>query len=138
MSTGKAYSLDLRKRVIAMVSAGTMLKDIAILFNVNLKTIYKWRKQFEEIGNFAPKTGYQRGHSHKIVDFDAFKNFVKENSDLTLKEMAEKFGNVSPQTIMRGMRRINFTFKKNNLDIKNAMKKKEQNSKKKFQKLIPQ
>ena len=138
MSTRKAYSVDLRERVIAMANGGTPLKAVAALFKVNVKTIYNWRQQFKETGSFAPKTGYQKGHGKKIVDLEAFKIFVEENSDLTLKEMGAKFGGVSQQTIMRGMRNINFTFKKNNSAMQNVMKKKEQNFKKKFRTLIHQ
>ena len=40
-----SYSIDLRKRVIEAVNKGMLqLKEIAALFNVNVKTIYKWRK----------------------------------------------------------------------------------------------
>jgi transposase len=126
MNTGKAYSTDLRKRVMSAVNENILkLKDIAERFKVNVKTIYDWRKQFKKTGNISPKTGYQKGHSHKITDLDAFKKFVEENSDLTSKEMAEKLGNVSPQTVLNRMKDINFTFKKNNSSMKNAMKKKD-------------
>jgi transposase len=128
MSTGKTYSMDLRERVIEAVNKGIwQLKEIAKLFNINVKTIYKWRKNLEKTGTVAPKTGFQKGHSHKITDLDAFKNFIKENPDLTLKEMAQKFGNVSPASIRRALKKINFTRKKNNSAIKNVMKKKEKN-----------
>jgi transposase len=128
MATRRAYSIDLRERVIEAVNKGIwQLKEIAKFFNINVKTIYKWRKILEITGTLAPKTGFEQGHSHKITNLDEFKNFVTENPDLTLKEMAQKWGNVSPQTIGRSLKKINFTLKKNNLAIKSAMKKKENN-----------
>ncbi len=128
MSTGKTYSMDLRERVIEAANKGIwQLKEIAKLFNINVKTIYKWRKKLETTGTVAPKTGFQKGHSHKIINLDEFKNFIQENPDLTLKEMAQKLGNVSPTAIGRALKKINFTRKKNNSAIKNVMKKKEKN-----------
>lgn len=121
-----SYSIDLRERVIEAVNKGIwQLKEIAEFFNINVKTIFKWRKKLELTGTLAPETGFAKGHSHKITDLDEFKNFVKNNPDLTLKEMAEKWGNISPATIGRTLKKINFTLKKNNLATESAMKKKE-------------
>ena len=127
-----AYSEDLRKKVIAVVEEGILqLQEIAGLFRINVRTIYDWRKQFKETGTVKAKTGFHKGHGRKITDLDKFKEFVEANPDLTLKEMAQKWGNVSPKTIDRALKKINFTFKKNNSVIKNVMKKKELNFKKK-------
>lgn len=121
-----AYSIDLRKRVVSEINKANLpLKDISVLFNVNVKTIYIWRKNLKLTGSIAPKSGFHKGHSHKITNLEDFKKFIQENSDLTLKAMAEKWGNVSQKTIYRAMKKINFTFKKNNFAIKNAMMKKE-------------
>lgn len=120
------YSIDLRKRVIEKVNDGKMqLKDISKLFKIDVKTIYRWRKKLKDTGSLAAKTNFQKGHSHKITNLELFQKFVKENSDLTLKEMAKKWGDVSPQTIYRALKKINFTFKKNSFFIKNVTKKKE-------------
>jgi transposase len=113
MSTRRAYSIDLRERVIEAVNKGIwQLKEIAKLFNINVKTIYKWRKKLETTGTLAPKTGFEQGHSHKITNLNEFKNFIKENPDLTLKEMAQKWGDVSSASIGRALKKINFTRKK--------------------------
>jgi len=134
-----AHSKDLRKRVINAVNQKVLqLGEIAVLFQINVRTIYDWRKQFEKTGNIEAKTGFHKGHSHKITDLEKFKKFVEENSDLTLKEMAEKWGNISPKTIDRALKKIGFTFKKNNLDTKSAMKKKEMNLKMKSGRWIHQ
>ena len=108
-----AYSMDLRKRIIDEVNSKTMLlKDIAKLYKVDAKTIYRWRQRLEKNGSYKAITGYQKGHSHKITDLEKFKNFVSNNPDLTLKEMAKSWGNVSARTIERSLKKINFTSKK--------------------------
>ena len=132
MATKKTYSTDFREIVIAKVNEGILqLKDIAKFFNVNVKTIFDWRKQFEKTGTLSPKIGYQKGHSHKITNLDEFKIFVENNPDLTQKEMSQRWNNVSPKTIERALKKIDFTRKKNNSATKNVMKKNEQNFKKK-------
>lgn len=134
-----AHSKDLRKRVIDTVNQKVLqLGEIAVLFQINVRTIYDWRKQFEKTGNIEAKTGFHKGHSHKITDLEKFKKFVEENPDLTLKEMAEKWGDISPKTIDRTLKKIGFTFKKNNSDTKSVMKKKEMNLKMKSGKWIHQ
>lgn len=67
--------------------------------------------------------GYQKGHSHKSVEREKFKEFRANNPNLSLQELSEKWGGVSPTTIGRMLHKIGFTFKKKNLAIKNVMKK---------------
>jgi len=123
-----AYSIDLRARIMAEVDKKSMrLNNIALLFKVNVKTIFRWRNQLKNTGSFAAKTNFQKSHECKIKDLELFKHFVEENSDLTLKEMAAKWGNVSSHTIHRTLKKINFSFKKNNSATKTAIQKKENN-----------
>jgi len=117
------YSEDLRIRVMAEYDKKRLsIKDIIKLFNVDRKTIYRWRKRREETGNIKPIKDFQRGHSHKITDLEKFEKFVINNPDLTTKEMADQWGDVSFSTIRRSLKKINFTFKKNNLTTKNVAK----------------
>lgn len=132
MISGKAYSVDLREKVISAVTEGTLkLCEIAQIFKINVKTIYKWRIQFKETGSVIPKKRNKDTYKCKIKDVDEFKDFVKNHKNSTLKEMAIKLGNVSPKTVGNTLKRINFTFKKKHFIIKNEMKKKEKNFKKK-------
>ena len=117
------YSEDLRIRVLREFDKKTLkIQEIAQLFNVDPKTIYRWRQRREKTGNIHPKKGFQQGHSHKITDLESFRIFVINNPDLTTKEMAAKWGNVGASTIRRNLKKINFTFKKNSWLTKNVMK----------------
>lgn len=137
MESGKAYSMDLRKRVMDAVCEGKLkLFEIAERFKVNVKTIYKWRKIFNATGSIGPKKRTQQNSRRKITDIEKFKLFVKENNNSTLKQIAVAWGNVSATTIRDTLRRIKFTFKKKHSDTKNVMKKSENNSGKKLQKWI--
>jgi transposase len=118
-----AYSEDLRIRVLAEFDKKQLkISEIVSLFNIDQKTIYRWRKQRKDVGNISPKKNYQNGHSHKITDLESFQMFVVNHSDLTTKEMAIQWGNISATTIRRWLKKMNFTFKKNSSITKNATK----------------
>src|SRR5580704_12204978 len=113
------YSEDLRTRVLLEVDKKKLaLKEIVQLFNIDQKTVYRWRKRREKTGNVRPIKDFQLGHSHKITDLEVFRTFVINNPDLTTKEMAAKWGNISAVTIRRALKKINFSFKKNSWIIK--------------------
>ena len=70
------YSIDLRKRVIAAIDNGMRITEAAKIFKVCRSVIYDWQDLFKTTNNIAPKSGYQKGHSSKITDWDQFKLFV--------------------------------------------------------------
>ena len=51
----KAYSEDLRERVVAAVERGTKRSAVVVTFAVSLPTIKRWVKQRRETGSLAPK-----------------------------------------------------------------------------------
>jgi transposase len=116
------YSNDLRVRVLAKADEGLSLKEVSQTFQISDKTLYLWRKQRERIGNLNPKSGYQKGHSHKIKDLEAFRQFVDQNPDRTLNEMSEDWGEVSRVTIHRYLKKIGHTRKKRAMGIMSVMR----------------
>jgi len=119
-------SIDLRKRIITAIDEGMSIENASSLFKVCQRVIYKWLALREEYNSLAPKFGYQKGHSHKIKDLDAFKHFVEENKYCTIGEMKVKWielkaQNVSNATIQRTLKKIGYTFKKKALIIAKQM-----------------
>jgi transposase len=113
-----AFSIDLRKRVIAAVDDGMRITDAAKLFTVKRRAIYRWLNLRKETGGIEAKSGYQKGHSHKITDWEKFKEFARINRHLTSSKMAlewEKVTNVkiSDSVIQRALKKIGYTSKKN-------------------------
>ena len=51
----KAYSEDLRERVVVAVAGGTARSEVVTTFRVSLPTIKRWLKQHRETGSLAPK-----------------------------------------------------------------------------------
>lgn len=113
----KLYSLDLRQRVIEAIDKGMSQIEAANLFNVNRRTIYSWLQLRLKTNSLAPKEGYQKGHSHKITDWDEFEKFVEENKFLTGNEMLEKWKalknvDMGVDVIYEGLIKIGYTLKK--------------------------
>jgi len=68
-------------------------------------------------------SGYQRGHSHRIKDWDAFRAFAKLHGDKTQSEMVQLWqGELSERTISRALAHIGWTRKKRRTATENAMK----------------
>ena len=116
------YSVDLRKRVLAEYDKGVLKRyEIAKLFQVTVRTIYTWIQTRDLTGKIEAKSGYQKGHGHKIIDTEKFKSFITDNPNSSLKELSDKWGNVSSSTIRDKLLKIGFTVKKNNGDTKNIV-----------------
>ena len=105
------YSMDLRVRVINAYESGMKLVKIAETFHVGLSTISNWRKIKKERGSLKPIINYQKGHSHGIKDYQAFRDYVDANPDKTQEEMAKYF-NVGSSTIGRALKKIHYSKKK--------------------------
>ncbi len=111
-------SIDLRKRVMTAVDHGMRITNIAKSFQISRKTIYHWLNLRKTNGNVEPKSGYQKGHSHKILDWEKFREFARVNGHLTSSKMAiewEKITSirVSESVIQRALKKIGYTSKKN-------------------------
>ena len=122
------YSVDLRKRAIDLVDNGKKKSAVARLLNLSRRVIYLWLKRREETGSLKPKTGYQKGHSHRIRDWELFEKFAHKNKGCTTKQMAKQWTTLTGQStsdsvIERGLKKIGFTYKKKRSTTWKQMKK---------------
>ena len=110
----KPYSYDLRKKVMQTIESGKSVVEISKIFNISRKVIYDWKNLEKETGDFQLKTGYQKGHSHRITDLKEFQKFLYENQDKTSVELAALYPKtIAASTIRRMIRKINYSYKKN-------------------------
>jgi transposase len=112
-----AFSIDLRERVISAINNNMRVAEAVKLFKVSRRVIYEWLNLRKTTGSLAPKTGYHKGHSHKITDWEKFKIFASENQQSRSPQMIiawEKLTGVkvSESVMLRGLKKINFTSKK--------------------------
>ena len=110
----KPYSIDLREKLFAQLDSGMSITKASKIFRINRQTIYNWVSIKEETGKIEAKSGYQKGHSHKIKDLEQLEKFFLENPDKTLKELSwlwpEK---ISGWTLGRWIKKLGYTYKKN-------------------------
>jgi transposase len=116
----KAYSLDLREKIVATYDAGGISqRKLAERFCVSVFFVKKLFRQRKNTGSIAPKTrgGWQRGLvTPEITEFIVALH--GEKNDWTLSEVsaqvAEKFGvKLSNPTVCRVIARENLRRKKN-------------------------
>jgi len=119
----KAYSNDLRQKVIAAIELDGLKKSEASqLFNISRNTIDLWFRRRAETGNLQAKPTSIPGQRQKITDWSKFRAFAQEHGDQTQEEMAQLWGNISDRTISRALKQIGFTRKKKLTAIANGMK----------------
>jgi transposase len=117
----KAYSLDLRQKIIDTYEAEVMLtqQQLADRFRVDKSFIIKLLKQYLETGDIAPKP-HGGGHQLKLnpAQLVSLVDIVQENNDATLKEYCHLLEQkeqvtVSTSTMCNLMQRLDLRRKKN-------------------------
>ena len=106
----RAYSMDLRQRVLADSDAGMKTKPVAEKYGVS-RTWVRWLKQRRrERGLIAP--GVSPGRPRKI-DREKLAALVTQHPDATLAELRDKLGlQCSVTAIWMALDAIRITFKK--------------------------
>src|SRR5204863_10051705 len=63
-SMARAYSLDLRERVVGAVAAGESCRAVAVTFEVSVASVLKWSQRFRATGSAAAhKVGGRRPYA---------------------------------------------------------------------------
>ena len=125
-----AFSIDLRERVISAIDNGMQITEAVKVFKVCRSVIYDWQDLLKKNNSLAPKSGYQKGHSHKITNWDQFKMFAVEHKHCASPQMRvewKKLTNidVSESVMLRALKKIGFTSKKKLLIMQKQIKKNE-------------
>lgn len=83
----RAYSQDLRSRVLDAVAGGRSARSAARLFSVSESTAIKWVQRFRRLG--VKEASPVRGHrsSPIVAHGDWLLQLIAERPDLTLQEM---------------------------------------------------
>ena len=113
----RAYSRDLRERVVAFVGCGRSRRaaaahfDVSPSFVINLMTAYRAR------GSLAPKQLGGRRHAKLDPHREFLLGRVGQKDDIAMPELAGELAavcgaNVDPASISRGLIRNGYRFKK--------------------------
>lgn len=113
----KAYSEDLRWRVVRAVMIGTPRDEVAARFLVSVPTIERWLRLKRETGGLAPKPVPGPPAVKTDAVMNALPERLAEHADATLEEHCswwrERSGvKVSTATMSRALTRLDCTRKK--------------------------
>jgi transposase len=117
----RAYSLDLRQKVVAAYQRGLgTIDEIAALFSVGPTFVKKMLRLHREGGDLSPLP-HGGGHTPKLSDkhLQMIRAQIARNNDVTAEELRELLlkrasVEVSQPTISRALARLNLPRKKNN------------------------
>ena len=116
----KAYSEDLRKRIIAAKEKGQSSAVVSRRFSLNVRTVERYWKRYQETAQIAPKRhgGYRRSklapHDHELM------KWIERQPDLTLSELQQHClehlkVSISLHALWYRLDRIGLSFKKNDV-----------------------
>src|SRR5262245_66609719 len=107
-----AYSMDLRRRVLADSDAGMGTRAVATKYSVSEPWVRRLKQRRREKGGIAPR---QRPPSAPkwLPHTERLQELVHEQADATLKELRVRLGvDLSIATLWRALRELRLTFKK--------------------------
>lgn len=114
----KAYSIDLRERVVAFVAGGQSCHAAAAHFRVSVSFVVKLMQAWRESGHVRPRPAGGRRHAKLEVHRALLLERVETRSDITMPELAAELQSATgvsaaPATLSRWLRRNGYRFKKN-------------------------
>ena len=115
-----AYSIDFRKKVLAYYEQTGSITEASHVFQISRNTIYGWLKLKEKTGELNHQV---KGTKTRKVDRDRLKNYLTDNPDAYLTEIASEFG-CHPTTIHYALKAMGYTRKKRITPTMNKTQKK--------------
>jgi len=113
----RAYSLDLRERVVAFVLSGQTVRAASAVFGVSVARAVKWTQRARTTGSAAAKAMGGKRPFLLEAERDWLLARLDEKPDLTLHalrdELRERGTQVSCDTLWRFLKRQEISFKKN-------------------------
>lgn len=118
----RAYSLDLRERVVAAVEAGQSCRSVAKTFVVSVASVVKWSQRHRTSGSAAARpVGGRRGYA-VAQERDWVLGRLAEKPDVTLRalllELKERGMVVSYYALWHFLQHEGITFKKKSARIR--------------------
>jgi transposase len=108
----RAYSDDLRRRVLAALDGKAAPKDVAARFAVSVAWVRRVRQRRRETGEVAPRPAGRRPRL-LAAHADALRAAVADTPDATLAELKARLGlAVSLATLWRAVAALGLTVKK--------------------------
>jgi transposase len=113
----RAYSEDLRERVVRAVAIGTPREDVALRFEVSVPTIERWLRLKRQTGSVAPRPLLGPPAVKTTALLAALPDRLASHADATLEEQCAWWAGasgvaVSTATMSRALTRLGWSRKK--------------------------
>jgi transposase len=112
----RAYSFDLRERVVAAVIHGQSCRSVAKTFGVSVASVVKWSQRFRATGSAAAKPMGGRRPYALEDERNWILTRISESPDLTLRALAAELATrgiaVSHYAVWHFLQREGITLKK--------------------------
>ncbi len=114
---GKAYSQDVRVRVLAALDGGMSKMAVHRTFRISRSTIDDWVAVRATPGHLRPHAPARRGPPPAIAELKAFPAFMHQHNDATLAQLAQAWKQATGRQLRRNplslvLRRMGWTRKK--------------------------
>jgi len=107
----KAYSMDLRERVIGACDRGQPTRIVAATFGVSPAWVRRLKQHRRERGDIIPRSG--GGSRGRKIDRERLAQLVAEQPDATLVELRDRLQiKVTPWAICKALRELKLSYKK--------------------------
>jgi transposase len=109
----KAYSIDLRERVLADCDGGMNTQTVATKYRVSKSWVRRLKQRRRENGEVTPRSS-RNGKQPKWLPYaEQLQSLVREQPDATLEELRHRLDvTISAPTLCRALRALQLTFKK--------------------------
>ena len=109
----RAYSADLRQRVLADSDAGLTTRAVATKYTVSESWVRRLKQRRRATGEVAPRTR-KTGRTRALdAHADRLRQLVAEHPDATLRELHDRLGvAVGLTALWEAVRRLGLTVKK--------------------------
>lgn len=109
----RAFSMDLRERVLADCDAGMPTKQVSIKHRVCPSWVRLLKQRRRESGEIAPRSSSPGRVPVLTAHRDRLKQLVQDKPDMTLEELRQRLPVVvSAATLWRALRDLKLSFKK--------------------------
>lgn len=110
----KAYSQDLRDRVIALHKTRKYSKTaLTKIFKLSYQTVFEWIKRYEESNDYSSRQHIQIGRKARFTDRKGVLEFIAQNPDSQGIDIRDAVAPGIPMsTFYDTLRRMRITYKK--------------------------
>ena len=133
MST-RAYSQDLRERVIRYMEKGGSVAEAKALFGISSYPIHCWLKRKKEEGHIRAR---KPGGSKANMDSQKLKKYIEEHPETKLEELGKAFKMTGPG-VRYWLKKLGYTYKKKSYTYVEACEQKRAIYKEKIKDIEPE